>query len=208
MSDFAGHDPSDRSPGPGDQDRLHRLDLGLAEFGRRVHQIGDEDWDRPTPDADWTVRDLVAHLIDEHRWAPPLMAGHDLDAAALIVHGQRGTDRPGDDWDDVALLSRRAFGEPGALDRDVSLSGGPTSARHYLAEMTMELAVHSWDLGTALGEDVELPADLVRGADDHVGQLGDLSASPMFDPPVEVGPDASPTDRLVARTGRRPEWTA
>ncbi|MDQ6938340.1 MAG: TIGR03086 family metal-binding protein [Actinomycetota bacterium] len=206
MSDFAGDDRSDQIPNDADLARLHRLETGLAEFGQRVHGVDDAGWEAPTPNAGWSVRDLVDHLIDEHRWAPPLLAGHDLDAAGKIVAAQSGTDRPADDWDSVALLSRRAFEEPGVLQRTVLLSAGPTRARDYLAEMTLDLAVHSWDLARALGEDGQLPPDLVAGAQEHLHRLGDVSNSSMFGVPVDVAQDASPTDRLVAATGRRPDW--
>src|SRR5205807_9381556 len=44
-------------------------------FGQRAMAIGDGDWDRPTPCADWTVRDLVRHLVYEELWTPPLLEG-------------------------------------------------------------------------------------------------------------------------------------
>ncbi|WIE62491.1 maleylpyruvate isomerase N-terminal domain-containing protein [Curtobacterium sp. MCLR17_032] len=39
--------------------------LAVAEFGRRVAAV--TDWDAPTPDSEWTTRDLVAHVVDEQR---------------------------------------------------------------------------------------------------------------------------------------------
>ena len=47
----------------------------VAEFDARVRQIGDHQWQAPTPDEDWSVRDLVNHLVGEDLWAPPLLAG-------------------------------------------------------------------------------------------------------------------------------------
>ena len=37
------------------------------------------------PDTEWKVADLVEHLIEEHRWAAPLMHGQDLESAAKVV---------------------------------------------------------------------------------------------------------------------------
>ena len=37
------------------------------EFGDRVHAVAEDQWARPTPDAEWSVADLVGHLVDEHR---------------------------------------------------------------------------------------------------------------------------------------------
>jgi len=47
----------------------------VAEFDTRVRQIGDHQWQAATPDEDWSVRDLVNHLVGEDLWAPPLLAG-------------------------------------------------------------------------------------------------------------------------------------
>ncbi len=47
----------------------------VVEFDIRVRQIGDHQWQAPTPDEDWSVRDLVNHLVGEDLWASPLLAG-------------------------------------------------------------------------------------------------------------------------------------
>ena len=49
-----------------------------AAFGERVHAVAPVQWQLDTPDAQWTVADLVGHLVDEHRWAAPLLAGLDM----------------------------------------------------------------------------------------------------------------------------------
>ena len=58
-----------------------------AAFTERVHAIADDQWQLGTPDAQWTVADLVWHLTDEHRWAGPLLAGLDMDGARTVVAG-------------------------------------------------------------------------------------------------------------------------
>src|SRR4029079_8295807 len=47
----------------------------VEECGQRVMAIGVGDWSRPTPCSEWSVRDLVRHLVYEELWAPPLLAG-------------------------------------------------------------------------------------------------------------------------------------
>jgi len=47
--------------------------LAHDEFTARVDRI--TEWDRATPDPDWTVRDLVRHLVLEQQWIPPLLGG-------------------------------------------------------------------------------------------------------------------------------------
>lgn len=180
------------------------FEAGSALFGARVHAVGAEQWTSSTPCTEWDVATLVDHLIDEHLWAPPLLAGHDLEAAGRIVESAKrtiGTDR-GAAWDAAALDSGRAVAAPGALDRQVSLSRGPTSADDYLTEMIADLTLHSWDLGKAIGVDEPLPPELVRFslplAERYAG------AEPYFGPPVQLPEGASEQDRLVAISGRSP----
>jgi uncharacterized protein (TIGR03086 family) len=181
------------------------------EFTVRVHAITEDQWDAPTGCTEWTVAQLVDHLIDEHRWAAPLMHGQDLEAAAKVVEGSRSLPVDGgvganlaQEWDDAVTLSNEAFTAPGALDREVALSRGATPVRSYLEEMILDLTVHAWDLGQAIGYREPLPDDLVSATYSGVLAQGDLSGSGMFAPPVEVRDDASTIDKLVAATGRRP----
>src|SRR5258705_13061705 len=58
-----------------------------AAFTERVYAVTPDQWRLGTPDTQWTVADLVGHLVDEHRWAAPLLAGLDMDAARVVVAG-------------------------------------------------------------------------------------------------------------------------
>src|SRR4051812_44048591 len=96
-------------------------------FGDRVHAVGADQWQLPTPNDEWDVTALLDHLIDENRWLGPLARGHDLDAAGKIVEGAKTT--AGDDrakvWDDASIAAADAVKEDGVLERTASLSRGP-----------------------------------------------------------------------------------
>jgi uncharacterized protein (TIGR03086 family) len=184
---------------------------GQREFGARVHAVAEDQWSARTPDSEWTVGDLVEHLIDEHRWAAPLVHGQDLESAGKIVEGSRSLPVDGgvganlaQEWDEAATASAEAFSAPGAIDRDVELSRGPTPVRTYLGEMIFDLTIHAWDLGRATGYPGALPEELVSAVHARVADLGDLSGSGLFKPPVDVPDDAPTIDKLVAATGRDP----
>jgi len=105
-------------------DLLALFKVGCALFGSRVHAVRADQWSLGTPCAEWDVATLVDHVVDEHLWVPPLVGGHDLATAGGIVESVKrtlGPDRVAA-WDDAALDSQRAFGEPGALDRDDCVS--------------------------------------------------------------------------------------
>jgi uncharacterized protein (TIGR03086 family) len=186
---------------------------GQRQFGARVQAVDESQWTAPTPAAEWSVSDLVEHLIDEHRWLPPLLHGLDLESAGKVVEGTRDLPVDGgvganlaESWEEAVVGSAAAVNEPGALDRTVDLSSGATAVSDYLAEMTFDLVVHSWDLGRAIGFADPLPAELVEFGLKWVRQAGELSASSLFDEPVAVPDNAPPLVQLVALTGRDPAW--
>jgi uncharacterized protein (TIGR03086 family) len=73
-----------------------------------------------------------------------------------------------------------------------------------------DLTVHAWDLAKATGQDATIPEPYLSIADSASRASVDPDLRrpngrvPLFDPPVAIGPDESPTDRLVAFLGRRP----
>lgn len=189
-------------------DRLLLLRMGQAEFSMRVARIADSDWSHPTPCPDWTVADLLRHMIDEHRWAPPLLAGDDVDTARGNVAEVGADEDLITAWLEASTASSDAFGVDGALDANVNLTRGSTPATDYIAEMTSDLAVHGWDLGRAIGDNAQLPDSLAGPTwewfREHGAELGD---SGMFGVPVVVDADASYTDRLVGLAGRDRYWS-
>ena len=174
-------------------------------FDQQVKAVGPDDWDKPTPDDDWNVQDLVKHLIDEQLWMPPLLGGHDLATSEKIVQGATSSGDAAIDWNNAVAASRQATADPDVLTRTVSLSRGATPADQYIMEMTLDAAVHAWDLGRALGNDVTMPDDLVTTLHPMILGMKDMLAeSGLFAPPVDIGPDASKADQLIAATGRDP----
>ncbi len=185
---------------------LDAFDRGLAEFDDRVHRVRDDQWDEGTPCTSWSVRDLVNHLTGEHLWAPWLLRGATLDEVGDRFDGDVLGDRPVRAWEQAVAASRASFHEPGALDGTVHTSGGPTPTEEYARQMTMDLAVHAWDLARGIGADEALDAGLVALVyGDARESSGSWQGLGIFDPPVRVPASASRQDRLLALLGRDPD---
>ena len=192
-------------------DELNLFRSAQQAFNDRVHAVREDQWSASTPCRDWDVAELVDHLIDENRWAAPLLHGLDLKSAGEVVQGSRKLPVHGgvganlaEEWDEVAVGAREAFSAAGALDRTVDLSRGPTPVRQYIIEMTADLVIHGWDLGRAIGYAEPLPADAVETVYAWAESMGDLASTGLFDEPVTVPDDAPTIDKLVALTGRDP----
>lgn len=193
-------------------DQLEQFLTVQRAFGERVHAVREDQWQASTPCRDWSVADLVGHLVEEHRWAAPLLHGQDIDSARKIVEGTRSLPVDGgvganlaEEWDEAAVGSADAFTSDGALERTVQLSYGERPVAEYLGQMTVDLLVHAWDLGTAIGFDGTLPDDVAERVWSEVQGMRDAFAqSDMFGDPVDVPDDASALDKLLGLTGRNP----
>ena len=96
----------------------------VAESGARVRQIGGHQWQAATPDEDWTVRDLVNHLVGEDLRAPPLLAGSTIAGVGDRFEGDVLGSEPGAAWTAASAAAVRAVGADDAMDRIVHLSFG------------------------------------------------------------------------------------
>ncbi len=176
----------------------------MAEFDARVRQLTEDRWRTPTPCHDWDARTLVNHLVVEQWWTPHLLRGETLEQVGERYDGDLLGDDPVAAWTEAAARSRDAVTAPGALEGRVHTSGqGQIPASMYVGQMTMDLAIHAWDLARALDVDDRLDAELVDeltlALEPQAEQLG---ATGLFAPPVEVDEAADPQTRLLAIVGR------
>ena len=183
---------------------LELFQRAQAQFTDRVDAVAPDQWeDEALPG--WTVADLVAHLVSEQLWVPPLLAG---EPAVEGRFPEATDDLLGDDpftgWESAADGALSAFAEDDALKRTVHLSRGPTPASDYIKEMTADLVVHSYDLAAATGGDTDLDGELVTAALVYAERLPEDGVPELFDPPLDVSSSAPPLVRLLARFGRRP----
>ena len=183
---------------------LEQYDHALAEFASRVALVRDDQWGAPTPCTEWDVRALVAHVVDEQRWAPYILAGGTVAEAGDRFTGDPLGDDPKAAWKAASSAAQEAFHAEGALDRSVSLSYGEVAARDYLWEMTVDLAVHAWDLARGIGADDQLDHELVRRVHASVEkEVATLAASGRFERPVTVPASADLQTRMLALFGRK-----
>jgi uncharacterized protein (TIGR03086 family) len=174
-------------------------------FDRLMHKIGPGHWDAPTPCTEWSVWDLVNHLVYEQLWVPGLLAGATVAEIGNRFDGDQLGDDPVGRWTASSRAARQAWLEPGVLARQVHLSRGATSAEQYCWEATVDLAVHGWDLAKGIGADHDMSDDLAATLLRVVEpQIKYWHGTGIFDPPVPVPADADPQTRLVALLGRHP----
>lgn len=188
-----------------DPTALHGRAIGVHR--RLVDGIRDDQWQLPTPCAEWDVRALVDHTTGEHRWVPPLVAGRTVEDATPDV------EPVSDDEDTVSAhhaaadAAQTAFEAPGALGSTIHLSFGDVDGRFYCLQRTADLVIHAWDLATATGQHLDdLDAELVKAAYDVTAPniTPEVRAAGVFGPEVEVPADSDTLTKLLGVTGRDP----
>jgi uncharacterized protein (TIGR03086 family) len=187
------------------------LDRALDGFGRRVKSVTDSQWAQSSTCPPWSVRDLVNHVVETLRWTPWLVSGGSVEEGGPRFAGDLLGDDPVTAWEDAQLRVSEAV-SAADLGTKIATPYGELTAAEFLALVTAELCVHTWDLARSIGGEEGLDPDLVqevtsRYLNDRLynGRPPAESWPTLFGPPVAVAPDADPQRRLLALVGRDPE---
>ena len=185
------------------EELLELFQRAQAQFTDRVDAVAPDQWeDQALPD--WTVGDLVAHLVTQSLWVPPLLAGEPYAEGRFpdLTSDLLGSD-PFTSWESAADDALSAFAEDDAMLRTVHLESGPMPASVYVQQLTADLTVHAWDLAAATGGDTELNGELVTAALLYAERFPDAEVPERVDAPLDVSESAPPQMRLLARFGRK-----
>ncbi|MCP5029585.1 MAG: TIGR03086 family protein [Actinomycetia bacterium] len=190
-------------------DRIEALSQARQEFETRLGQVGDEQWDLPTPCSEWSVGDLVNHVLLGNRMSVQLLAG----AAQQEVMAGLGDDLFGDGsgiverFGELADQVHNGFAAPGGLDGTVDHPMGVIPRAQFVGFRIGDYGTHAWDLARAIGADEQLDPDLVQVMwNDLEPMAGMLAQSGMFGDgaSTNIGDDAPLQTRLMDLAGRRP----
>ncbi|WP_203702778.1 TIGR03086 family metal-binding protein [Asanoa iriomotensis] len=177
-------------------DRYRRL---AAAFGAKLERVGTGRWADPTPCTEWSVADLVGHVVAMHE-------------VHLFQVDRRPLARPDVEQDPVAAFAVIRDQVQGDLDDEVRAReaydgrfGRWTFAEGIDRSICTELVVHGWDLARATGQDDRIDPEEIRRVRAALAIVGDdVVRGMMAGPQVTVGPLADEQARLLAYLGRRP----
>jgi len=182
------------------------LSRALDQVGLLVGDLTPADLDAPTPCLDYSLRDLLGHLVAvEGRIAHIAAGGQPFDVPSVV------SGIADDGWVDAWASGRRridtVLADDTVLEGTIAHPARVMPARLALFAYVSEVAVHGWDLAVAVGRrDVldESLATVVLGAVQAALPAHPRGGAIPFAEVVAVGADATPYDRLVAWMGRQP----
>ena len=185
---------------------LHDADARLAGL---VARLDADTLTAPTPCANWDVRAMLSHTLQSvEAFSAAVDGGDGPDEAELFS----GHDILGDD---PAAVTRRitarsqaawaAWNAARGMDESVTTVLGAMPGAQALGIVTFSTLIHSWDLAVAMGEKVEFTADEAALADAvAAGLVPNTRPAGLFADEVAVPSGATPTERVIAFTGRAP----
>jgi len=184
---------------------LHRR--AVEHWAARVAAVEDDQWGDPTPCTEWSVRDLVNHMVGEELWASPLLRGRTI----AEVGTQFDRDVLGDDPREKA---RTVSAEAAAVVDEivpgggrVQLSYGEEDMGEYVRQLCADHLIHGWDLAAATGGDTSMDRELVTEVGAWFAEREALyRGAGLLGPRASGGGD--PQSDLLAGFGRLSDWGA
>src|SRR3954447_8611937 len=155
---------------------------------------GVKDLDAATPCDEWSLRDLLNHMLDTQRYFLGAARGEDASPP-----GPNPPDvvsaNPREDFERTQAQVVDAFSQDGVIGKT-----GPALGIAFADQL-----LHGWDVSRATGQDDTMPDGLAQAAYDTIhGRFTDEQRKGVFKPEVQIGDDATPQQRLLAYTGRNP----
>jgi uncharacterized protein (TIGR03086 family) len=160
-----------------------------------------EQYGAATPCTEWTVRDLLAHLIAGNVKYIEIGRGQEWARGAPDVVLD---DDPGGMYRSTLDAMLEAWEQPGVLDRETALPVGRGRAELALYLHLGESLVHGWDLARATRQRPPWDDQVVEASLTQVRSWLPPQRPPgsPFSDATPVSPDAAPIDQLAAYLGR------
>lgn len=171
-------------------DQLAVLTRGLDQAATLLGSVSDTDLAGPTPCEEWTTAELVDHLVAAPAKFARMVRGEEVDWSAPTPHvGDERADTFRTSADDLMDAWR------GVADGDAPIGPDWQSA---------EIAVHTYDLATAIGHPTSAldPEVAARGLEFLQANLTPDNRSPVFHPEQPAPADADAYQRIAAFAGR------
>jgi len=177
----------------------------MESWAVRVNAVREDQWDAPTPCQEWTVRDLVNHVVGEDRWTVPLMRGSTIADVGDALDGDLLGEDPVTEALRAAAEAETVVSETLASRPKVHLSYGEEDTEEYLRQLVADHLVHAWDVAAATGGDTRMEPALLTEVARWFAQREET-----YRAAGAIGPRTSSTGGtqgdLLAGFGRSGDW--
>lgn len=196
-------------PGRGPSDNVPVMELpiyrsAVRQFGQRVDQVRDHQWDLSTPDPRWTVGGIVDAMTERQSAVAAALA---VLGTADVPSPARSTTGRAAGWAAASAAAVGAFGAVSDWSVSVDAPDGTVAADELLWRTATELSIHTWDVARAIGGPDELPNDLLAHVLDQARAHGERwFDADRYAPPIPVPGCTEDLIELLALAGRNRWW--
>ena len=180
---------------------LTQLEHIVGTLDDAVDEIRPEQLDDPTPCSNFTVRDVLDHMIVLGTTFSYQFRGESPpEVTAPPVHDRV----PTAEFHDAMAGLVAAVASPDAAERTITSPFGDLPGETFARLVAFDGLVHGWDLAKATGVDFDVPDTLV----DTVTKFAratltdEFRDGDTFKAPTPPPPRATPLERLAAFSGR------
>src|ERR1035437_310614 len=175
-----------------------RYRLTAGAFDARVQATPPDSWNGQSPCTEWRARDVVAHVVDNHR---RLIA----EVAGVESKPMTADEDPQAAWTSAYATMRELTEDPEAMARSVQGPMGPMPLETVLPQFVcMDMLVHTWDLARAVGGDERLDEESVQDAYETLKPMDSVIRQPnVFGPKLDPPPGADVQTEFLYLLGRR-----
>ena len=172
--------------------------------------VADEDLTAPTPCPDWTVGDLLDHIMGLS-WAFTHSARKSTDAPGLSgpPPPPSAANLPPHWRSRLPVLLEElatAWKDPAAWT-GTATAGGVTMPATAMGMVAMnELVMHSWDLAQSTGQEFAADPRILEALIDFLSEGAAEGTPGMFGPVVQIEDEATLLEQALGLAGRDPSW--
>jgi uncharacterized protein (TIGR03086 family) len=167
-------------------------------FGAAVKAVSPHQWDAQTPCEQWTARDLLAHVVENHRGVIASVRGGESEPLSA-------REDPKQAWENASRAIAEITADPEATAKEMDGPTGKMPAGQIIGQfVTMDVLVHTWDLARTIGADERLDEDSVRSAYEALKPMDAMiRLRNVFGPKLEPPKGADLQTEFLYFLGRR-----
>lgn len=174
----------------------------VRQFDSRVRAVGPAQWTSSTPDTEWDVQRLVAHVVNVQNRFAAHVGGRRLGPTEATGAGLV------DAWGEASASSVAVF--EAVTDWSVPAplpTGVPGTLEELGWLLTTDLTIHAWDLARAVNASDDFPNDLIGALLEQTKASHERWFRPAaFAPAIPVPGCTDDLTELLALSGRNRWW--
>jgi uncharacterized protein (TIGR03086 family) len=172
--------------------------LVSSGFDAAVGAVTPDQWGAQSPCEQWTARDVVAHVVENHRGVIASVRGGESEPLGADEDPKRA-------WENATRVIDEITGDPEAVGKEIDGPTGKMPAGQIISQfMTMDMLVHTWDLARTIGVDERLDEESVRRAYEALKPMDATIRQPnVFGPKLEPPTGADMQTEFLYFLGRR-----